>query len=142
MAGKSTFTKEIGDKICERIAEGESLRSICLDDDMPCLTTVRNWLTKGDMKEGDEYVSFLLHYARAREDQADYFFDQGVDLIKKMQSKEIDPNTGRVSFDILRWSAGRMKPKKYGDKVDLDLGGNVTIKVNDVAKPEDTGQSG
>ena len=35
MAGVSTYTQDVGDTICDRIADGESLRSICEDENMP-----------------------------------------------------------------------------------------------------------
>jgi hypothetical protein len=35
---------EIENEICYRIAHGESLRHICLDERMPCRDTVFRWL--------------------------------------------------------------------------------------------------
>ncbi|RUY09387.1 terminase small subunit protein, partial [Mesorhizobium sp. M7A.F.Ca.CA.004.12.1.1] len=35
MARPSEFTQEIADTICQSLAEGNSLRSICEADDMP-----------------------------------------------------------------------------------------------------------
>jgi hypothetical protein len=35
----SDYTQEIADLICERIADGESLRAICAGDDMPNKST-------------------------------------------------------------------------------------------------------
>jgi hypothetical protein len=40
----SRFTDEIGLIICERLANGESLRAMCEDDDMPDKATVFRWL--------------------------------------------------------------------------------------------------
>ena len=36
--------KAVFDRICARIAEGESLRQICLDPEMPAESTVFRWL--------------------------------------------------------------------------------------------------
>src|SRR5271156_342956 len=40
----SLFTTELGDEICNRIADGESLRAICDEADMPDKATVFRWL--------------------------------------------------------------------------------------------------
>ena len=40
----SIRTREIENEICRRIACGESLRRICLDERMPCRDTVFRWL--------------------------------------------------------------------------------------------------
>src|SRR5690349_20062305 len=61
--------------ILKRIAEGESLRSICEDENMPTRETVRVWL--GDDPE------FSAQYARAHVEQADYW----VDRIKQVVSE-------------------------------------------------------
>ncbi len=49
MAGRpSSFSQEIAEAICERLASGESLNSMCKDDNLPSITTVMNWLAKGE----------------------------------------------------------------------------------------------
>ena len=66
------FSQEMADTICERIANGESLRSICDPDDMPAASTVCLWLSKNPR--------FAEQYARAREAQADTIFDEILDI--------------------------------------------------------------
>jgi hypothetical protein len=56
-------TPQIKARICLEIAEGKSLRNICLADDMPASETVRVWLAID--------AEFAAQYARAREEQAD-----------------------------------------------------------------------
>src|SRR4051794_24370566 len=70
MAGRPPdYTLELGDKICARIMEGESLRSICEDSEMPNRSSVLLWVTKGE--RGDEtYKLFSNQFAHAREAQA------------------------------------------------------------------------
>jgi hypothetical protein len=64
------FTPELGKEICMRMAEGESVRSICRDDNMPCRKTINNWLLKPDHKE------FLRQYETAENLRADNLFDE------------------------------------------------------------------
>ena len=42
----TTYNEEIASLICARMADGESLRSICRDDAMPALSTVFLWVSK------------------------------------------------------------------------------------------------
>ena len=62
MGRPDSFSQQTADLICERLADGESLRSICRSEDMPGRTTVFKWLR--------ELPAFADQYARAREAQA------------------------------------------------------------------------
>ena len=63
MTGRpSTYSQEIADEVCRRLAGGESLRAICRDEGIPDELTVRLWAL--DDREG-----FATQYARAREVQ-------------------------------------------------------------------------
>lgn len=109
-----TYTKALTDKICERIAEGESLAAICRDDGMPNRSTFHAW--KNEDRDG-----LSNRYTRAKEGSADSFVEQIVDVAQAVLRGEIDPNTARVAVDMLKWTAGKYKPKVYGDK--LAIGG-------------------
>jgi len=63
MARPSDYSPELTAVICARMAEGVSLRSICLADDMPDKATVFRWLAA--------HKEFRDQYARARECRAD-----------------------------------------------------------------------
>jgi hypothetical protein len=113
------FSKELFDKVCERIADGESLRAICRDQNMPSTASFLKWVANDE--------ALAEHYARAREAQADADADQIGDIAQRVLSGEFDPQAARVAIDALKWSAGKRKPKVYGDK--LDLSGNVGVTV-------------
>lgn len=54
MARPRNYKAETARKICERIADGESLRSICEDSKMPSRETVRKWIIRGEgVTEGE-----------------------------------------------------------------------------------------
>jgi hypothetical protein len=63
MGRQSEFSQETASYICDLIASGKSLRSICSAKDMPVISTVCKWL--GDNED------FAKQYAHAREAQAD-----------------------------------------------------------------------
>ncbi len=70
----SLYTEVLVAQICWRLAEGETLRSICRDPAMPHKATILRWLA--DKKKAD----FRDHYAHAREMQADALFDEALGI--------------------------------------------------------------
>lgn len=111
MAGRpSKFTKAVADSICEQIAQGRSLRSICQSKTMPSMATVMNWLAINDV--------FLEQYARAREAQADALFDEIIDIADNSDNESVQ--VAKLRIDARKWMAGKLKPKKYGDSSRID----------------------
>ena len=111
MARPSSFTSEIADEICERIAQGASLVRILKDEEMPGYTTISRWLEKDEV--------FRANYARARERQADHYADEIVEI----GDTSDDPAKARLQMDARRWYAGKLKPKVYGDKQNVEVSG-------------------
>lgn len=152
MGRHSDFTQQLADQICERIADGESLRSICEEDEMPNKATVFRWLAAN--KE------FCDQYARARETQADSLFDEILAIaddghndwmLRKHGDDERWVENGEVlrrsslRVDARKWMAGKLRPKKYGDKVTQEHtgpdGGPVAIQqiVRKIIEPSNSG---
>ena len=112
------YCDEVVDLLCSRLAIGESLNRICKDADMPAMSTVFGWLSK--------HPEFLEKYTRAREAQAESHADQ---LVEIADNPDIDANHKRIMVDARKWVASKLKPKRYGDKLDLDHSGNVGLTV-------------
>lgn len=115
----SMFSDELAATICERLACGKSLRKICLSDDMPSQTTVYKWLLD------PERTDFLEQYTRARELQADTLFDECQDIADDGSNDYMGDDEkyngdavqrSRLRIDTRKWMAGKLRPKKYGDK--------------------------
>jgi len=130
----SGFTEEIADVICERLANGESLRAICRDDGMPSTSMVFRWL--------GEFSNFRDRYARAREAQADALFDEILEIADETTfDTEITENgsrpnsewiaRSRLRVDARKWMASKLAPKKYGEKLELagDQSAPLTVVV-------------
>jgi hypothetical protein len=127
-AGRPTdYTEELGLEICALIAEGKSLVSICKQDDKPSTVTVYAWLNKNP--------EFLNTYTRAKEDQADTLTDQMLDLADSVIADTSEIAKARLQIETRKWTASKLKPKKYGDKLDVDA--NVKSSVTIVATPLD-----
>ena len=131
MARHSSFTQQIADEICLRLIEGQSLRTICSDDHMPTVSTVMSWLMLGSSGD-DRYVQFLGQYARARDAQGDTYADEIIKIADETPPEEA--HLGRLRVDARKWVASKLKPKKYADKIDLGVSGDVSITVKDSFK--------
>ena len=53
-------------------------------------------------------------------------------MIDKVLNEEVNPNAARVALDALKWTAARMQPKRYGDRVDTHLSGDIQVTVDKV----------
>lgn len=113
------FSDQLAEAICERLACGESLRKICLDEAMPAQSTVYKWLLD------PERADFVEQYTRARELQADTLFDECQDIADDGSNDYMGEDEkyngdavqrSRLRIDTRKWMAGKLRPKKYGDK--------------------------
>jgi len=115
----SDYTQEIADKICFMIGEGTSLRKTLLTDGMPSGQTVYSWFRK--------HPEFLEQYARAKEESGDADQDKLDEIAEKVLTGEYEPQQARVAADIIKWSASKKKPKKYGDRITTEHTGNISL---------------
>jgi hypothetical protein len=129
-ARPSKFSQEMADAICEQIVLGKSMRQICQQQDMPAERTVYYWLEKDR--------EFCQQYARAREAQADLFFDECLAIANDRTGDYVTAHTeegktfervnhehiqrSRLRVDTLKWAAGKLAPKKYGEHVTHGFG--------------------
>lgn len=134
MGAPSLFTQDIADEICERLSNGESLRAICRGDHMPDKATVFRWITARP--------EFEKQYALAREAQAETLFDDILEIaddgrndtylrdgVEVVNNENIQRS--RLRVDTRKWMAGKMKPKKYGER--LELAGDKENPIHIVA---------
>lgn len=105
-AGRPTvMTEEMSAEICSRLAEGESLRSICRDESMPALSTVM-------MAVVTDRNNFRSSYAQAREAAGYAHGDRVIDVVEQL-GEGLDPQVARAMMDGLKWAAERMAPKAH-----------------------------
>jgi len=98
------------DEICRRIAEGESLRSICRDEHTPAMSTVTLWIVDG------KHPDFSARYQQAREAAGYSHADQITEVAQKLESEQIKPDVARVILDARKWAAERMAPKSHSPR--------------------------
>ncbi len=135
----ASYTEEdkttILDTICERLSNGEALRTVLKDKDMPSSSTFFIWI------DNDEDKS--KQYARACANRADAIFDEALEIadtpkegvvtkIDKDGNKEVTHADmiahRKLQVDTRKWAAGKLNPKKYGDKLQTEHSGEIEIK--------------
>lgn len=125
----SAFTEAVAEAICQRLIDGESLRSVCDDKAMPDKATIFRWLAN------EENTEFRDQYARAREMQAEAMAEDIINIADDNAAdvREVERNgklveivdqdviaRARLRVDTRKWLMSKMAPKKYGDKITSD----------------------
>lgn len=139
-----TYTKDLGLKICENIAKGQSIRTIVKSKTMPSSSTIFRWLLDEDKKE------FWEQYERARNIQAELLFEEileiadtpeeGVTVIEKEDSTEERKGDmlghRRLKIDARKWYLSKVLPKKFGDKTDITSDGQpISLSFDNALAP-------
>lgn len=110
----------LGDSICARLAVGESLRSICKHDGMPSMPTIFEWLRLDP--------AFAQNYTRAREHQAESYADEIASIADSAQGLDsAGVNAARLRVDARKWCASKLLPKRYGDRIDVQHQGGISV---------------
>lgn len=144
MARPSEYNKDVAAQICGHVSNGESLRKLCRRKGMPAPSTVFKWLSV--------YPEFSEQYARAKDEAADMFVEDMLEIADdakkdKIPVYELDAEgkkilvgyaesktsvqRARVQIDTRKWLAMKLKPKKYGDKMDLTSDGEkIGVKIS------------
>lgn len=114
------YTRELGESICDRLADGESLRKICEGPDMPRRSVLRRW--------ENEEAEFRAMLDAARRHQADSHFENILRIAMDIPEAPIEATSAEISaykahiavaafqIDTLKWVASRLDPKRYSDR--------------------------
>ena len=114
------FNEGAAEQILEAIADGMGLVTFLKSrPDMPSYPTVMRWVR--------DNPDFAANYAQAREDMADHDADKIADVAKTVLEGKVDPAAARVAIDAFKWSAGKRRPKRYGEKLEIEQTGSVQV---------------
>jgi len=137
MGRPTKYNAKLSETICTRIMEGQGVREIGRDDKMPDASTIFVWLAK--------HQEFQEQYTRAKMIQADAFEEELFEIADDsandyMERKNADGSTyevvdsehinrSRLRIETRKWVMSKLKPQKYGDRVqqDVNLTGSVTV---------------
>jgi len=143
MGRPTDYSDDLAGVICGRLADGESLRSICRGEGMPNIRSVMRWLSVNP--------EFSQQYARAREVQAESMFEEMLEIAddgsndwieRKKQESDADDKVidhehvsrSKLRVDTRKWMLARMAPKKYGDATNIKLSGDAENPLNLLVK--------
>ncbi len=121
----SIYSDELAARICAGLACGKSLRTVCKQEGMPSLETVFRWLR--------EKPEFRDQYAHAKNESADALVEEMLDIADDAngdhddEGRYVSENVQRskLRIDTRKWIAAKMKPKKFGDHIDVNHGGQT-----------------
>ena len=113
-----TYSEQKANEICQMVESGMSLVSICALPDMPHISTIYDWI--------DNMPNLSDKYARARQRQADTL----ASMVMPEAFNAHDAQIGRLRIDALKWTASKLAPKKYGDKVEIEQTGQQNFKIS------------
>jgi hypothetical protein len=128
------FDPALADMIVERVANGETLMTICRDRDYPLPATFLRWVGQ-DPTLGEQF-------AEAQALRSELMMDDILHVADDMDSKR-----GRNRLDARKFHAERMLPGKYGPRAyvtnatakedaggGIDWGADVRRKLESMAK--------
>ena len=133
------MTDELFDEICERMVNGESVRSICKDDHMPAISTLMKILRTNPDRTSQ--------YALATQMRADAMFEEVLNIADDgsndyMLKNAEDPTSfalngehvqrSRLRVDTRKWALSKKRPERYGDRIDHQHGTTepLLIQIN------------
>ncbi len=122
MGRPSTYSPQIASEICDRISQGQSIRTIGEAEGMPEARSIFNWLNK--------YPDFVHQYTLARATRAHVRFERVDSVLEDLRAGTIDSNMARVEIDTIKWQCGKEAPKKYGDRIEIAGDAENPLNVN------------
>jgi len=138
------YTKEVGDAICADIINGMSLRSALKPLDRPNPLYWYEWLRENE--------DLAKQYAQSCEERSEAF---GEDILEIADNSTNDWMTvnghaavnreaverSKLRVDVRKWHMSKMKPRKYGEKLDMTTNGKdlpaPIMRLDDVNKKTD-----
>jgi len=126
---RNEYTPDLAAKFCAAIADGGSVRSVCKKADMPSKATVFRWLR--------EYPEFAKMYELATDERADTLVDEIVEIADNCKTDADSIRKAKLRIHARVEQAQRMKPKKYGNRVQLTGEGGGPIQHKTVTQLSD-----
>lgn len=122
------YTEAIGLGICEMIAGGKTLPTICAKDGVPAVRTVLRWVR--------DHAEFMVVYDRARQARADAWAEEIIQIADDTSEDYVDKERSdgstarvlnaehvqrsRLRIDSRKWLMARAAPKRYGEHLTVD----------------------
>jgi hypothetical protein len=131
------YNKEVGNKVCELISEGKTLREIGATEGLPSLAVISAW----NVSANELYKPFQEQYARAMQTRAIRWAEELLEIADETsKDKMVDEygnekpnseyiNRSRLRVDTRKWLLSKVLPKVYGDRQQHEISGKDGIPL-------------
>lgn len=123
---RAAYTPELAAAFCAAIADGGSLREVCKMDGMPSKAAVFRWLR--------DNADFAKLYEQATDDRADGHIDEVIEIADKCPPDKDAVAQAKLRIYARIEAVQRMKPKKYGSKMQLTGDGGGAIEFTGITR--------
>lgn len=118
------YDPDLALQICERVAEGETLKSICIPKGMPARQTFNRWVVNNSTLD--------RAYRAARALSAHSIEEEALDMARAIRdmrdAKAQEVRAYEVAMNQMRWSAARRNPAEFSDRASIKL--TVPVQIN------------
>lgn len=124
-------------ELCEWLSQGKTMAAFCRLEGKPGVSTVHEWIGE------DEGIAGSI--ARARNTGHDVIADDCMRIADEMPPTD---DNGKTDAGFVAWQKNRIwtrtqllakwSPRKYGDKIGVELGGSAGLSINiNLSDPDD-----
>ncbi|RAK52587.1 hypothetical protein [Phenylobacterium deserti] len=100
------YSREVAERICDRMSKGDVWFKICNTDGMPAYATLYQWLRK--------YPDFAEAYAQAKEVAGELRADQALMVAEACTPATVTAD--RLKVSTLQWMASKHAPARFGSR--------------------------
>lgn len=124
---KTGFSHDLLELILDRVANGESLSSICDAEDMPTRKTFFQWVKENPGIQAQYEFAIQMRADKLAEDILAIADDGTGDTYTDADGNERTNHDvvarSRLRVDARKWLASKMAPKKYGERIQQEVTG-------------------
>lgn len=133
------YNPEIAEEILMRMSEGESVRTICADPRYPDRRTVLRWKVRDTEGFARRYAAARRAGVESRIEDANEIAAETPTYLDENGKTRIDAagiQRNRLRVDTAKWEASHLlrggidpeSPLDYGDKIQAEVSGELSIK--------------
>lgn len=123
MARPSEYDFKLCKLICDELADGDNIKSILKEAKYPDWSTFRRW------KNENEELRTL--YVNSQQDKAIALESEIDDTISLLKEGTLEASEANVIIQTLKWKMAKFYPKVFGEKVDIEQSGSLTLQWNE-----------
>lgn len=126
MQSKFVYNLKLAKYICQRIAEGATIKKLCAEDGMPSASVIASWRSRHP--DFDEAIK------EARRVRAEYLHDTILETAEDLVTNTPDKDgiaAAKTAIDAWKWAAEKNDRESFGPgKVEQGSSGPATIVIN------------